>query len=784
MAQKKKMPAKPSEILSFISDIPVFALLPEQERQTLAGKMTTTFFTAGENIATQSQTPVHEVFIIRSGLLELMFEQEGAKTISGLLEKKDVLGGISILMNSGISVRTVVVKKDVCLYVIPADVFLDLCTRYEPFYSYFVHTFHGRMLDKSYASMFQAGQVFGFLSGHLPFTYLKDAQLKAISEEMSLVFYSKGTLLFTQEKSKVEHLYIIQKGAVERYYEENGEKTLHGMLEEGDTYGGISILVNNGISVRTAMIYEDTYFYILPKKIFLSVCEENSDFTEYFTSTFGKRMTNKSYASIINKKHETGIDNSQFFNLHVENIYHDNLLFCADSVSIQEAATLMSQRNCSSIFIKNTDGEFSGLVTDNDLRQKVVAGGHGVQQPISDIMSAPLHTIPMDAMVSEAMLEMMDTKVKHLAVTDTLGKVTGVITNSDVLSAQEQSPFFIIREIASASNIDEIINTHARLPRFIQNLINNGAKARIITKLITRISDALLDKLIQFALEKIGPAPVDFTFIILGSEGRKEQTLKTDQDNAIIFGDVDDADSTDVQAYFLKLGELVCGWLDRAGYPYCKGGIMAQNPKWCQPLSKWKSYFHSWIRVSTPQELLESAIFFDFRWAFGNVDLVDDLRLYLFNTLEGWTRFFRDMAENALGFKPPIGFFRNFVVESKGEHRDMFDIKKAMTPIVDFARIYALRHNIAETNTQERLYRLNLEKILRDEVYTELNQAYNHLMQQRLLCQINTIKKGDPPTNHINPKKISRIEQTVFRTIFKRIEEIQTKLKLDFTGGG
>ena len=357
-------------------------------------------------------------------------------------------------------------------------------------------------------------------------------------------------------------------------------------------------------------------------------------------------------------------------------------------------------------------------------------------------MSSPLQSVQTDSMVSEALLEMMDTNLKHLAVRDKRGKVVGIVTNRDLLTAQEQSPFFVVRELASASGMEEIVDKQTRIPRLIQNMINSGAKAKTITRLISSISDAILDKLVGFALKELGPAPAPFVFLIVGSEGRNEQTLKTDQDNAIIYADVPKPESGAAREYFLKFGELVCTWLDQAGYDFCKGDVMAKNPKWCQPLSIWKRYFYSWIRVSTPKDLMESNIFFDLRGGCGNIELVDELRLFLFESLEGWTRFFRDLAVNALGFKPPLGFFRNFVVESKGEHRNKFDIKKSMTPIVDIARTYALNNNISETNTHERLYRLFLEKVLNEETYNDLDQAYSYLMHKRLSCQITNILGG------------------------------------------
>jgi CBS domain-containing protein len=271
--------------------------------------------------------------------------------------------------------------------------------------------------------------------------------------------------------------------------------------------------------------------------------------------------------------------------------------------------------------------------------------------------------------------------------------------------------------------------------------------------------------------------------MILGSEGRMEQTLKTDQDNAIIFEDVPPKSQDKVQRYFLDLGEKVCTWLDRAGYAFCQGGVMAQNPKWCQPMSVWKTYFHSWIRTAEPRDLLEASIFFDFRGAFGEMDMIEHLRKYLFESLKGWSGFFRYLAENALHFKPPLGFFRNFVVESKGKHRNKFDIKSAMLPIVDLARIYALNNQVPETNTRERIHQLYVKKVFSWQEYNEIDKAYSFLMQLRFVRQISAvIEENAKPDNYINPKKLSRIEQQMLKEIFKRIEKFQERLDFDFTG--
>lgn len=344
----------------------------------------------------------------------------------------------------------------------------------------------------------------------------------------------------------------------------------------------------------------------------------------------------------------------------------------------------------------------------------------------------------------------------------------------------------LIRAISEANSIEQIMDKHSQLPGLLFSMINSGAKIRNVTWLITTFADTILKKVIGFAIEECGPPPTSFAFVTLGSEGRKEQTLKTDQDNAIIYDDRGHRSARseqEVQRHFLKFGERVCTWLDQIGYRFCPGRIMASNPQWCQPLSAWKRYFHAWIHAAGPEDLLHSSIFFDFRCGGGTADLVENLSDYLFKSLKWWPGFFRHMTENAVYFKPPIGFFGNFQVESSGKYRNCLNIKHTMTSIVDFARIYALKNCIQETNTQERLYQLHLKQILPFRTYREIEQAFNFVMHIRIAHQINRIiVKKLEPDNHINPNKLSAIEQKMLKEVFKRIEKMQKQISLEFTG--
>ena len=771
------------QLVQFLSGLSLFSKISTSELHALAKKFTEKKYQEGSIISVQGKSVINHVYFIHSGALELYFDKQGDKIHSGIIKAGEAFGGISILLNAGISIRTARVKHDAVLYLLPRQDFLDLCQRHEYIHNFFEDIYSQRMLDENYASIVASTQAADLLSGIVPFSFLPDQEIDQVSGRLTVIHHPKDTIVFMHGRSRVEHLYIVRKGAAERYYQEKGKKILSGLLCEGDVFGGISILLNDSIAVRTLKTTEDTYFYVLPKRYFIDICNRHPAFTEYFTNTFGKRMLDRSYAEIIAKTIQPKGEGGGVFDQPVGAIFTKNLIGCDETLSIQSAAKIMTRHRCSSIFIKNSGGTFCGVVTDNDLRRKVIAEGCAISRPVAEIMSSPLRKISAQALIFEALIEMMQHNVKHLAVTDANGRVIGVLTNRDLLAVQGKSPLFMIREISLAEKLEDIIGVQSQLPKLLKGLINGGAKAHYVTRLITTISDAVLNKIVDLAIDVHGQPPVDFVFMIMGSEGRKEQTLKTDQDNAIVFEDVPENEIATVQDYFLQLGDTVCTWLDRAGYTFCGGDVMAKNPKWCQSLSVWKQYFFSWIRTAEPEELLHSSIFFDFRRGYGNPDLIRKLRHYLFESLVGWSGFFRHLTENALHFKPPLGFFRNFIVESKGEHRHSFDLKSALMPITDFARIYSLRHNIEETNTLERLKQLHTKKVLNWRELNELEQAYSFLMQLRFARQISAvIDEGGKPDNYINPKKLSRIEQTMLKEIFKRIEKFQTKLSFDFTG--
>ena len=622
------------------------------------------------------------------------------------------------------------------------------------------------------------------LSKTIPFSFLPEKTTEELFTHFSIENYNKGTVLFIQGESKIDKLYVILKGSLQRYYESNKGKKLSGKLGEGEVYGGMSMLINKSVSVVTLKVAEDSVLYTLPAEKFLDVCSKYKHFKEFFTNTFGKWMQNKSYAGIMARQTKEKEYSPPFFNQPVSAIFKPNLVSCSFKDTIKQAAKKMTKHKISSIFVKDKNNEITGIVTDNDFRERVVAKGYDIARPISEIMSTSLVTVHAEAQVFEAYLILMKKTLNHLPVRNKTGKITGVLTDNDLMEAQGKSPYLLIKEIKSATKFEQLENIHARLPEMLLDSIKNGVNTENLTKLITAFSDAILDKIIRFAIDKIGDPPCKFAFMIMGSEGREEQTLKTDQDNAIVYEDIDDKLLQETaQPYFNELADLICTMLDKAGFDFCTGNIMAMNPKWCQPLSVWKKYFFQWIHAADLEDLLHSSIFFDFKGAWGDLELTDELNSYLFKSLEGWAGFLRHLTENALYFKPPLGFFRNFVVESKGEHKDSFDLKTAMLPITDCSRIYALKNGIRETNTLSRLFRLYTKHILTTEEYNDITQSYNYLMNLRLVKQVTAIIDEDkPPDNYINPKNLSRIDQTMLKEIFRRIGDFQQKTSVEFIG--
>lgn len=458
------------------------------------------------------------------------------------------------------------------------------------------------------------------------------------------------------------------------------------------------------------------------------------------------------------------------------------LVTCELDTPIVQAAAAMSRAKSSAILVKSPSGEPIGIVTDQDLRTRVLATGRNPAQPVSTIMTAPLVQIADRALLFEAARLMQERNLQHLVVTDEHGGARGVLTATEVLHVQRHAVAMVLSEIQGAATPEELRDSRAKLPVFVKALLESGARVESVTRIMTTVSDAILVRLLALAEAELGPAPAAYAFVALGSEAREEQTLATDQDNALVYADVPAEGSEATQVYFLRLGEKVCGWLDLVGYRRCKGEVMACNPKWCQPLSRWRQYFADCVTAAKPQDLLDVNVFFDFRCAHGETDHVVQLRQHLQRLLEGEGRntFFFHLAQSTLQFRPPRGFFGNIQLESPGERPAAFNIKAAIIPLVNFARIYSLQHGFVETNTLDRLRQLRDQGLLVPSSHDELAQAYIALMQMRLTHQAAQWSRGTEPDNLIDLQELTQLDRSVLKKVFADITVFQARLQIDF----
>jgi len=471
----------------------------------------------------------------------------------------------------------------------------------------------------------------------------------------------------------------------------------------------------------------------------------------------------------------------RFLNQPIER-FVKHIVVCDMHMPIHQVAKKMTSENFSAALIKSEQDNYIGIITDHDLRKRVVAKNNSLEVPIYEVMSSPLLTIPSTSLVFEAFLLMHEHSTRHLAVKSQDNKFLGIISSEELMNVQRNSTSYILREIEKSENIDELITIKEKIPTLVNTLVESGVRSQLISHLTTSIFEAITEKLFAFAFNDLGKPPVEFVFIALGSIGREEQTLISDQDNAIIYEDVSDEISNSTHEYFTALGTKVCDWLNECGYIYCDGEAMAKNPKWSQPISRWEKYFYTWITNSDQQDLIDLSIFFDFRPIFGKNEIANRLQKHVSKVVEGQAGFFQHLAKNCLLHKPPVGFMGKIVVESKGEHSEKFDIKMATMPIIDFSRIYALKNNIGSTNTLERLSDLLNKGVIYSTNYAELKQAYNYLMQLRFRHQSNQLMENNPADNYINPEELTQIEQKTLKNIFSQILSVQKRLSYDFSG--
>ncbi|HLT88520.1 MAG TPA: DUF294 nucleotidyltransferase-like domain-containing protein [Sphingobacterium sp.] len=618
-----------------------------------------------------------------------------------------------------------------------------------------------------------------------PFDILPESILQGISESLLQTSYTRDTLAYRQEVTEVKGVDIIIKGEYETFFFDSSENKrsieIHHPLY---CFGGISILLNRTKALKSVMAKKGTVVYSLPRREFLELCQAYEDFFQYYTTDFGKKMLDEEFSHFVKTPasfEESYIAAEQLYSRKIDGITYKDIVSCTADTPIYSAAKHMADNRVSCLFIQDENQNIIGYATDITLRDNVIAKRIDVNTPIAEVMDNPIVSISHQAYLYEAVLMMFSTKTRYLLV-EKDDRYVGFLSRNRILSEQGQSPLVFIQSVKLAETIEELRQKWNYVPEIIKQLLGRGINAEITNQVITTIADTIAIKVIERVIREMGEPPAKFVFMVTGSEGRKEQTLKTDQDNAIIYEDKANEQREMVRKYFLTFANKVSDYLNEIGFSYCEGGYMASNPDWTHSLSHWKRNYKNWIEESVPENAIKFSTFFDCRFLYGERNIIEELKQFLEQELQKPNdRFFAFTAKNALQYEPPLTFFKNIKTETIGK-AEVFNIKNAMTPIVDLVRVYALKKRIYQENTGERLKKLMELGVFTVRQYHELYQSYYYLMALRLENQANQILvEKSEPNNYIRINALTKIEKASLKEIFKTIGNFQMGIKMRFT---
>ncbi len=604
-----------------------------------------------------------------------------------------------------------------------------------------------------------------FLYNHPPFNLLPFDRVEQITDQLKTQIFPVGHDILVHNGEPSQYLYIIRKGSADVLREdEQGVMHVIDMLSEGDAFGHLS-LAKERLPSATVRTREETLVYLLPPEEFDQLRNEEP--------AFGKLFEASSLEHLNQVFHTQRALEQQDLRTHLNELLEHPLIFVAPEMSVAQAAQIMRENKVDCLMVDTTP---PGILTERDLRDRILAERRSYETPVSAVMTSPIETLPADSTIFEGLLFMLGHHIRHLPVTEGT-QIIGVITNTDILRQQSQSPLFLPWQLKKARTNEDMGKYTAQVSETVGALIRSGARVQDIGRIVAIAYDALLDRMLRDAEADMGPPPCPYAWLVLGSEGRYEQTLHTDQDSALIYAD--DA-PPEAAAYFEALAKRMVKQLFDCGFPYCSGDIMATNPQWRQPLQVWKGYFNDWIHVPDEEALMRVGIFFDYRRVYGTLAVENELRPIIQRCSKNGL-FLAHLSKGALRQSPPLGFFRNLVLEHDGEGRDVIDLKVRGTAlIVDLARLFALSVGCTETNTITRLQVAAHYGDLSKTGADELIAAFEHINRLRLRNQYEQMQNDEEVSNLVQVAWLTSLERRELKGALKAIGNIQRSVSLRF----
>jgi CBS domain-containing protein len=616
-----------------------------------------------------------------------------------------------------------------------------------------------------------------FLRRYPPFDEMAEPLLRLIGSKMTLAYYPKGAVILAPSDGEPRFLYIVYRGAVA----ETSEQRLAAptVREAGDCFP-IHALLEHRATTSTWTAQSDTFCYQLPADAFAVLLDGSARFREFATGYLSSLLRDSRRLLKMHLSAHAGEE--QAAHRPLRSLIQRPAVTCTPDTPIGDALRAMERARIGSILIVENDGTLAGILTRHDVLDRIALARRDLNEPVSHVMTASPTTLPADATTYEAALLIARKGFRHVPVKDGEA-IIGVVTERDLFALQHVTMRAIRRTIENAEDAPALQSATRDIRALAGNMVEQGLGAEQLTYIVSTLNDALTERIIALECRRHDLEGLEWCWLAFGSEGRFEQTISTDQDNGIIFGD-DPALATEyVRARLLPFAAAVNRTLDACGFPLCRGNVMAGNPRWCLSLKEWRARFESWVNVSSPQQLLDAVIFFDFRPLCGAEKLATDLRECLSGLVRAKPLFLRMLAQQALESAPPFGLLGGFAVDD--EHPDApgtIDLKASGARIfVDAARVFALATGVPHTNTAQRLRhggaRLNLSS---DEIESATD-AFFFVQLLRLRTQLPGVERPERMTpNRINPEELNEVDRRILKESFRQARRLQKRLALDY----
>ncbi len=609
------------------------------------------------------------------------------------------------------------------------------------------------------------------LRRHAPFDRMGAEDLGFLAARLKLAYFARGRTITSPQAGVAPILYIVQGGMARGELEGGvpGQDRLE--YAEGECFP-LAAVMGKRPTVHRYEALEDTFCYEAGAATVLELARRSAPFLEFCSNRAGA-LLRQSYASL-----QAGYARSSTAEIPVTASLRELLrrppVACLPGETLRGALQAMQAARVGSIIVADSAARPLGVFTERDLLRLSVEGRLDLDQPVSRYMTSPVQSLPAAANAAEAAVLMAQAGIRHVAVLEE-GRLAGVLSERDLFALQRGSLHGIIDAIACADDTAALSPVAADIRALAGSLLAQGVGAEQLTQMIVTLNDRLVARLLDLEVRRHELAGIQICWISLGSEGRLEQTIATDQDNGIIFAS--ELSPGEARERLLPFAAAVNQALDACGFPLCKGNIMAGNPDWCLSVDEWQQKFASWMRDPLPGALLNAAIFFDFRSLWGDAVLAGELRAWLANEVHGNQRFLRAMAQGALECRPPLGFFTDFVTSDAEGAPDSIDLKAQGSRIfVDAARIFALASGSTETNSARRLRASGGQLRVPEEETEAVVAAFHFILLYRLRQQ----QQDRQHANRIRPEALNPLDRRILKEAFRQARQLQSRLALDY----